>query len=136
MLHTSKNVRALEASAKARGFELVSAEHNPVDDAWQDQPAAPTGQAFAHEIEYAGKDSNEKRAKIAEVLREKDADALLLSSPDSVAWVLNIRGSDVARTPLVLARALIFDDGRATLFIDNNKLALSSPAFWETTCGP
>ncbi|NWG71434.1 MAG: aminopeptidase P family protein [Parvularculaceae bacterium] len=122
MLHTSAGLARLEAAAKKAGFSLVAVDDNPVDAAWTDQPARPTAKVRSHGVEYAGKPAAEKRALIAAAVKEAGADAVLLTSPTSVAWAFNIRGGDVSRSPLPLSRALVTADGCATLFVSPDKV--------------
>ncbi|MEE2693082.1 MAG: aminopeptidase P family protein [Pseudomonadota bacterium] len=122
MLHPPAGVARLEAAAKKAGFELVAVDSNPVDAAWTDQPAFPTAKVKPHPIEFAGRASADKRAEIAAALKEAGADAVLVTAPPSVAWLFNIRGGDVPRTPLPLGRAIVDADGRATLFVAPEKV--------------
>ncbi len=129
MLHTKSGVEKLERAAKKAGFTLVAVKSNPIDAAWRDQPARPLSPAKPHGLDFAGKVSAEKRAEIAATIANTGADAALITSPPSIAWLFNIRGQDVARTPLPLARALVWKDGKATLFIAPEKVGNDLPAF-------
>ncbi len=129
MLHTKAGVEKLEKAAKKAGFKLVALSRNPIDAAWRDQPARPLSPAVPHTIDLAGKSSSEKRTEIGEAVAKAGADAALITSPPSIAWLFNIRGADVSRTPLPLARALAWKDGRATLFIAPEKVGNELPAF-------
>lgn len=129
MLHTSANVKKLQAAAKAAGFTLKAVPHNPVDAAWAEQPAKPLAPVKPHDLRYAGKPSPEKRREIAATLAKNGADAVLITAPPSIAWLFNIRGGDVARSPLPLGRALLHKDGAATLFIAPEKVGNDLPAF-------
>jgi Xaa-Pro aminopeptidase len=102
----------------AAGVELVPLSANPVDAVWTDRPAPPAAPALVHPIAFAGVDSAAKREAAAASLREAGEAAVVLADPHSVAWLLNLRGSDLAHTPLVLARALLGADGAVTLFLD------------------
>lgn len=129
MLHTKAGVEKLEKAAKKAGFKLVALSRNLIDAAWRDQPARPLSPAVPHTIDLAGKSSSEKRTEIGEAVAKAGADAALITSPPSIAWLFNIRGADVSRTPLPLARALAWKDGRATLFIAPEKVGNELPAF-------
>ncbi|MEM8937448.1 MAG: aminopeptidase P family protein [Pseudomonadota bacterium] len=122
MLHSVDGAKRLRAAAEKANIKLVSVDENPVDAAWRDQPARPKSPVVPHPLEFAGISSEEKRASLASSLQELDADAFLMTAPASIAWTFNIRGQDVIRTPLTLARALINADGAATLFVDTDKL--------------
>lgn len=129
MLHTKAGVERLEKAAATRGFTLVALDRNPVDAAWKDQPARPLSPAKPHGIDLAGRSSAEKRREIAAALQKAGADATLITAPPSIAWLFNIRGADVTRTPLPLGRALVTKDGRATLFLAPEKVGNELPAF-------
>ena len=129
MLHTGANVKLLREAAENAGFDLVRIIENPINAAWKDQPPHPKTPAKPHGEEFAGKLSAEKRGTIAKQLREAGADGVLITAPPSVAWLLNIRGADVARTPLPLSRALLKKDGKAVLFIAPEKIDNTLPGF-------
>ena len=122
MLHTGAGLAKLDAAARKAGFALVAVAENPVDAAWTDQPARPTAKVRPHGVEFAGAPASEKRVLIAAAVRDSGADAVLLTSPTSVAWAFNIRGGDVSRSPLPLSRALVAADGRAILFVAPEKV--------------
>lgn len=122
MLHTSTGLSRLESAAKKAGFTLAAVDENPIDAAWADQPARPRAAVKAHGLELSGRSSAEKRAAIAAAVHEAGADAVLLTSPTSVAWAFNIRGGDVSRSPLPLSRAIVAADGTATLFVAPEKV--------------
>lgn len=129
MLHTGANVKRLRDAAHKAGFELVAISQNPVDAAWQDQPPLPLTSAAPHDIKFAGRASEDKRKAVAASVAKAGADAALITAPPSIAWLFNIRGGDVSRTPLPLARALISKDGTATLFIAPEKVGNQLPEF-------
>ncbi len=121
-LHTISDVKALSKAMEAAGGALVLLAHNPVDRIWQDRPLPPKGRVLVQPVAYAGVEAGEKLATIRQALEAAKADAVVLTDPSSVAWLLNIRGGDVAHTPLPLSFALIPAEGRPTLFIDADKL--------------
>lgn len=129
MLHTSISVGRLQAAAHKAGFELVPVAQNPIDAAWKDQPAAPLTPVVPHDIKFAGRTAEDKRKDVADAVAKAGADATLITAPPSIAWLFNIRGGDVARTPLPLGRALVNKDGTATLFIAPEKVSNQLPAF-------
>lgn len=103
------------------GARLIAVEDNPLDVVWRDRPAAPSAKVVVHPIELAGRLSREKRRDIAEWLGACQADAVIISALDSVAWTFNIRGQDIPHTPVALAFALVHRDSSADLFIDLRK---------------
>jgi Xaa-Pro aminopeptidase len=129
MLHTLANVRKLKAAAKVAGFELVAVLKNPVDVAWADQPAAPQAPVRPHDLKFAGRAADDKREEIAKAVKSSGADAVLITAPPSIAWLFNVRGADVARSPLPLGRAILKADGTATLFISPDKVGNALPEF-------
>ncbi len=114
--------RLIEAAAKA-GATLVTTEINPIDAAWQGRPTEPMRPVVPHDVKYAGETSSAKRARLGKMLAEQKVDAAVITSPASLAWLFNIRGGDVSRTPLPLGRAFLFADGQAELFINPKKVA-------------
>ena len=125
-LHTPSGADRLRKACKAAGAELVAIDVNPVDEVWTDQPPAPLGPATAYPEEFAGRKSAEKRRLVAEGLRESGADAVVLSAPDSIAWLLNIRGSDVPNTPLALSFAIVHATGSVDWYVDPRKLTTAT----------
>ena len=122
-LHSRGWVRATQrALEKGQGAELVAVEHDPVDAVWADRPAPSSAPAMPHPLAYAGVASAAKRAAVAAWLRDEGLDAVVISALDSVAWLLNIRGSDVVRTPVTLAFAIAHADGSAELFLAPEKV--------------
>ncbi len=112
----------LRAAAEAAGATLVPVEENPLDAVWNDQPAPPLAPVVPHDLAFAGEAAAEKRARIGKDLAEAGLDAAVITAPDSIAWLLNVRGADVPRTPLPLSYLTLMADGRADLFVDGRKL--------------
>ncbi len=121
-LHTRPWVKTAREAMEAKNGELIALPDNPVDSIWRDRPQPSNARLIVHPDRHAGKSSAEKRQEIAEWLQGKRADAAVLSALDSIAWVFNIRGADVARTPVALAFALVHSDGTADLYVDEAKL--------------
>src|SRR5579872_3655318 len=124
-LHTQAAIERLQTSVERAEAQLNACDTNPLDTVWVDRPEPPLQRAVPHGIEFAGESSNSKRARIAADLKQRHADAAVLTLPDSICWLLNIRGSDVPHTPFVLAFAVLHADGSADLFMNSRK---SSPA--------
>ncbi|MGD9811342.1 MAG: aminopeptidase P family protein [Sphingobium sp.] len=121
-LHTRDWVTRTREALAVKGADLVAAERNPVDEIWSDRPLPSLAPAQPHALEYAGKDHREKLDDIAVWLKERGADAAILSALDSIAWALNIRGTDVARTPVTLSYAIAKADGTLDLFLSPEKV--------------
>jgi Xaa-Pro aminopeptidase len=122
-LHTVESAERLAKACAAAGAALVAVEPDLIDAIWSDRPVPPLGAVMLHDLRFAGEAAEDKLTRIrAEVVKLR-ADALVVSDPHAVAWAFNIRGADVAHTPLPLAFAVIPQAGRATLFVDGRKLS-------------
>ncbi len=122
-LHTIAHADQLREACASAGAELVAIDPNPIDALWHQQPAQPLAPARPHLLEYAGQSSADKRATIAKALETLECDAAVISAPDSIAWLLNIRGGDVPQTPLMLGYAIIDKAGAVDLFADERKFS-------------
>ncbi|MGH6945639.1 MAG: aminopeptidase P family N-terminal domain-containing protein, partial [Geminicoccaceae bacterium] len=121
-LHVRAEIeRCRRACAKA-GAELVALESNPVDAIWTTRPPAPIAPVELLDEAYAGEPSIAKRLRLGKTVARSGAKVAVLSAPDSIAWLLNLRGGDVPYNPLVLAFALLHADGAVELFLDGRKL--------------
>jgi Xaa-Pro aminopeptidase len=121
-LHTADEIEKLRASLEDSGVTLRSESANPVDVIWSDQPAAPVGKAFVHPDALAGESHAAKRGRLAEGLRKAGQKVAVLTLPDSICWLLNIRGADVPKNPILHGFAILRDDGRVVLFVNPAKL--------------
>lgn len=121
-VHTRTWVDAATKALAEKGAELVAVERNPLDAVWTDQPAPSPAKMAVHPDAFAGQSSAEKRANVADWLTEKGLDATIISALDSVAWLLNVRGSDVDRTPVALSFAVVGQDGTADLYVAPEKI--------------
>ncbi|MBR1327027.1 Xaa-Pro aminopeptidase [Bradyrhizobium ottawaense] len=122
-LHTFAAAERLSAACARAGAELVAVDSNPIDAIWQDRPQPPLAPVAVHSLQNAGVTEAEKLTQIRNEIGKLGADALVLSDSHAVAWTFNIRGADVAHTPLPLSYALVPKDGRPTIFIDHRKLS-------------
>lgn len=122
-LHTTAAAERLAAACAKAGAELVAVDSNPVDSIWTERPAPPLAPVALHAPRFAGEAEAEKLARIRTEIDKLGADALVLSDSHAVAWTFNIRGGDVAHTPLPLSYALVPKNGRPTIFIDHRKLS-------------
>lgn len=118
-LHTPSQLGRFRQAAEAAGAELAAVEPNPIDAIWHDKPLPPLGKITLHGRRFAGETAKRKLARAEAALGGNDA--LLVSDPHAAAWVFNIRGHDVAHTPLPLCYALIQKDARPRLYADRRK---------------
>lgn len=125
MLHTVREVRRLREVCTEAGAELVAVDGNPLDAVWQDRPEQSLGQVVLHPEQLSGKAADAKIAEIQQAIADKKANACVLTQPDSIAWLFNIRGSDVSHTPLPLSFATVPAEGKPSLYIDGRKLSNS-----------
>jgi Xaa-Pro aminopeptidase len=114
-LHSADEIDAIKKSLEETGATLSSCT-NFVDLIWPDQPDAPIGKAFAHPDALAGRTSLEKCDSLAAQLRDAGQKSMVITLPDSLCWLLNIRGADVPRNPVLHGFAILYDDARVTLF--------------------
>ncbi|HLJ72919.1 MAG TPA: aminopeptidase P family protein [Roseiarcus sp.] len=119
-LHTPDAVERFSRAAAAAAGELVAAEPNPIDAIWTDRPAPPLGAVRMHKMSLAGESA---RSKLKKVQAKLKSDGLVVSDAHDVAWLFNIRGSDVAHTPLALSYAFVPRAGKPKLYIDGRKLS-------------
>jgi len=122
-LHTVADIGSLGLAAAAAGISLVAVTENPIDRLLP-PPSLPAAAAYPHPLQYTGRSSADKCREVAEHLGAIAADRLFLSAPESICWLLNIRGEDHADTPLVYAFAQVHLDASVDLYLDPRK---SSP---------
>ncbi len=115
-LATRTFVQQTMAALAARGATFVAVTSNPVDAIWAGKPQPSDAPAEILGDEFTGRNAADKRAAIAAATATAGADAVILSALDSIAWAFNIRGRDVARTPVVRAFAIVRADATATLY--------------------
>jgi len=121
-LHTVTEIERLTEALAPKGLVLKAVPRNPVDRIWgKARPAAPAGSILPHPERYAGQSAAEKIAAVQKRLAADGQDAVVLTLPDSIAWLLNIRGTDVPHTPFPHAYAILGCDAHVDLFIDRRK---------------
>jgi len=121
-LQTLAGARKLQEATEQAGAELVAEPDNPIDALWTSRPAPPRNPVTLHPLAYAGESAGEKVARVQATLKTDGDDAVLLSAPESVAWLLNVRGSDIAHTPVALCRAIVPAEGLVQAFIEPDRL--------------
>ena len=136
-LHSEDEIARLSETA-GPGISLKPLAQNPIDTIWPDQPGPPQGRAFAHPVALAGETSAAKRARLAAALRADGQRSAVITLPDSLCWLLNIRGADVPRNPVLHGFAILQDDARVSLFADPAKFDAATLAHLgpEATLAP
>lgn len=129
-LHSPDALAALSAAAAKAGAVLKPVEINPLDAAWAEaRPAQPQASVVPHQDRYTGESHASKRARIGQAIADAGADAAVLTAPSSIAWLFNVRGGDVIRSPLPLGQAILNADGTAQLFLDPAKVTNELPGW-------
>lgn len=121
-LHSQSAAERFAKAVEKAGGELIPVDENPIDAVWENQPAMPIAPIHTHHLKFAGESSTDKRGGIAKRLKEDDVDAAVLTQPDSIAWLLNVRGGDVRHTPLPHSYAILHQDSTVEWFVDRRKL--------------
>ncbi|MGB0910530.1 MAG: M24 family metallopeptidase, partial [Nitrospirales bacterium] len=121
-LHTAQEVERLRTVCEQAQAELIACTSNPVDEVWVNRPEVPRTPMVPHPLRFTGRDSSEKRAELANALKNQRIDAAIVTTPDSLGWLLNVRGRDVGYTPLSLCMGIFFADGSVKLFVDPQKI--------------
>lgn len=121
MVNSINTVEALRFELRRQGGITLRTNFDPLRDIWTDRPAIPQNPVEIHPAEYAGVDTAEKLAQIRKSLARQHADGMLVSSLDDIAWILNLRGSDVHCNPVFVSYLLIGPE-TATLYINKVKL--------------
>ncbi|MFV9875462.1 MAG: aminopeptidase P family protein [Rickettsiales endosymbiont of Dermacentor nuttalli] len=117
-LHTYNQIINLNSIIKSANIDLIPCANNLIDELWDDRPNKPSSIIFMHDIKYTGISFEHKIDIISKEIQKNQADALIITVPDSLCWLLNIRGRDVPYIPLVLARAILYQDKSIDLFIN------------------
>lgn len=116
-MHTAAWLKGAQAKL-AEKVELTTLSSNPIDELWSDRPEPVVSDVRLMATDTVGQSSESKRAEIAGLLKAKGADAAILTELDSICWLLNIRGLDVSRLPVVLSNAIIHADESVDFFLD------------------
>ncbi len=131
-LHTHDAIGALAKAGKAKRLTFSPGERNLIDEVWGvSRPHPPVGAVSVHPLALAGVAAETKIADLQRTLRSEAQDACVLTLPDSICWLLNIRGADVAHNPVVLAFMIIPADGRPELYVDPAKIGAGAAAYLD-----
>ncbi|OED69863.1 X-Pro aminopeptidase [Vibrio splendidus ZS-139] len=129
-MHTAAWLKGAQAKL-AEKVELTTLSANPIDELWSDRPEPVVSDVRLMATNAVGQSSESKRAEIAGLLKAKGADAAILTELDSICWLLNVRGLDVSRLPVVLSNAIIHADESVDFFLDPARI----PARFEAHVG-
>ncbi len=121
-LHALGQIEQLEVALKGSDITMRRCV-NLVDRIWENQPAPPMFPAKVHPLEFAGETHAHKCARLGEALRAADEHAAVITLPDSLCWLLNIRGADIARNPVVHGFAVLHGSAAVDLFVAPAKVA-------------
>lgn len=122
-LHTPKQIKNISSKISKKNIVFVSQENNLLDMIWEKQPKPPLGKVIPHNTIYSGKSSKAKRALITNSLNQMNINAILISAPENLCWVFNLRGNDVPMTPIAFGYAIVEENGNTNLFINMEKLS-------------
>ncbi len=114
-LHTTDEITKIETALAGTGVSLVPVM-NLIDAIWPDQPEAPMGRVFLHPDHLAGKSAVQKCTELAAEMQARGEKTTVITLPDSICWLLNIRGADVPKNPVMQGFALLHDDASVDLF--------------------
>lgn len=128
MCNNVQSVESLISDLRHEGGITVRTNFDPLKEIWSDRPAIPEDKVRVHPIEFAGEDTKSKIQRVRKALRELHADGMLVSALDDIAWLLNMRGSDVHCNPVFVAYVLINSDS-VTLYINKVKISLKAEVY-------
>lgn len=120
-LLTVDQAARFKGAVERAGGEFIATERNPLDAAWRDQPSPPIAPVWPQDLRYAGRSAADKRHELGAKLKADGKDAAVISAPDSLCWLLNVRGGDVPRTPFALGFGVLHNDGRVDVYMDPRK---------------
>lgn len=109
-------------SKLAGALELKVLDKNPIDELWHDRPAPVVSEVRLMTTEAVGQSSESKRQEIAELVKKAGADSAVITALDSICWLLNVRGLDVSRLPVLLSHAILHSDSSVEYFLDLTRL--------------
>tara|TARA_B100000029_G_scaffold514805_1_gene619064 strand:+ start:1236 stop:2990 length:1755 start_codon:yes stop_codon:yes gene_type:complete len=119
-IHKFDSIKKELSYNKIKFVQLIK---NPIDTLWKNKPPLPQTATYLHDIKYTGESVIKKIKKTQKIIKRKRSDYLLLTSLDSIAWLLNLRGNDIDFTPLNLAYALVPNKGKIILYINKKKIS-------------
>ncbi|KAF8970449.1 Creatinase/aminopeptidase [Flammula alnicola] len=124
-LITASDAESLNKQLSVKSSELISLPNNLVDAIWKDRPSRPANKVFCLDEKYSGQSHLDKVTKVREELEKKKAKAIIVTMLDEVAWLFNLRGSDIDFNPVFFSYAVITTD-KVILFIESEQLSDSA----------
>lgn len=121
-LHTVSAAEKWNETLEKTGIVLVIVKNNPVDAIWEMRPEPSAAPIIPHELKYAGRESANKIEDLTNILKQENVDAAVITDPESVAWLLNVRGSDVPHNPLPLSSMIVYGDSTVQWFVDEKRI--------------
>jgi len=121
-LHSLQWFRDTKSTLATAGIDIIADTDNLIDRCWQDRPAAVCNLALLLDETFTGESSSDKRRRIAREVQARGCDAALIFAPDSLSWLLNVRGTDMPQLPVVQGFAMLETSGDVTLFVDPRRL--------------
>ncbi len=122
-------MRTYLQEASPRTYKL-SLDHDLIEGIWTDRPAVPTDPIYVHEMPFAANTVEDKVARVRHTMKDIDADYLIVTTLDDIAWMFNFRGTDIEYSPVALSYAVVGKDA-AWLFIEPEKVGAKSRAHFE-----
>jgi len=120
-LHTVSEIEKTQTDLSDTGIRLKPIG-NQIDKIWNDQPGNPVSKAFVYEAKYCGHSHKDKRSDLAKVLKRNNQSATVITLPENIAWLLNVRGTDVAHVPIIHCLGILHVDASFDLFVDEDKI--------------
>lgn len=102
--------------------EFVAVSLNPIDGLWYQQPPRSVATIYSHDEQFSGTPFPEKITQIQDKMHQKNLDTIIITSPASLCWLLNIRGTDFPHTPMIDALAIVHTDRPVDFFINPLKI--------------
>ncbi|MEM1154237.1 MAG: aminopeptidase P family protein [Pseudomonadota bacterium] len=116
-MHSLSWYRDTDRALVAKSLRLVTTPTNIIDICWDDRPKPVVGRAILLSERFTGESSESKRKRIGAQIAKLGADAALIFAPDSISWLLNVRGTDLPKLPVVLSLAMLNADGTMTWLV-------------------
>ena len=127
---TEADIKEMEAAFGKAGIKLRT-DLDPAEELWTDRPPIPKNKVEIQPLEFAGETAESKIERVRQALREQDADSIVISQLDEIAWLLNLRGTDVHCNPVFVSYVLLTLDD-VTLFIDSEKLDETTSSYLQS----